>query len=140
MTKGATIVFMGTPDFAVPSLQRLAARHHIKAVMSQPPRPGGRGMKIRPSPVHAMADQLGLPVETPEKLDDEAMAMIKSHAPDFLIVVAYGLILPEPVLALPAKAAINGHASLLPRWRGAAPIHRAIAAGDSITGMTRVAT
>ena len=136
MTKGATIVFMGTPDFAVPSLQRLAARHHIKAVMSQPPRPGGRGMKIRPSPVHAMADQLGLPVETPEKLDDEAMAMIKSHATDFLIVVAYGLILPEPVLALPAKAAINGHASLLPRWRGAAPIHRAIAAGDSITGTT----
>lgn len=132
----ARIVFMGTPPFAVPSLERMAAEHDVVAVYSQPPRPSGRGMKVRASAVHARAEELSLHVETPERLDDAAVAGLRALAADFFIVVAYGLILPEVVLSLPKKAAINGHASLLPRWRGAAPIHRAIAAGDSMTGTT----
>ena len=130
------IVFMGTPDFAVPSLERMARDHDVVAVYSQPPRPSGRGMKTRPSPVHHKAEELGIAVRTPEKLDPEAQAVLAQDAPDFLIVVAYGLILPEEVLQIPSVAAINGHASLLPRWRGAAPIHRAIEAGDAVTGTT----
>ena len=132
----ARIVFMGTPPFAVPSLERMAAEHDVVAVYSQPPRPSGRGMKMRVSAVHARAEELSLHVETPERLDAAAVAGLRAHDADFFIVVAYGLILPEAVLSLPKKAAINGHASLLPRWRGAAPIHRAIAAGDSMTGTT----
>ena len=132
----ARIVFMGTPPFAVPSLERMAAEHDVVAVYSQPPRPSGRGMKVRVSAVHARAEELSLNVETPARLDDAAIAGLRALDADFFIVVAYGLILPEDVLSLPKKAAINGHASLLPRWRGAAPIHRAIAAGDSMTGTT----
>lgn len=136
MAARARIVFMGTPDFAVPSLTTLAEAHELVAVYSQPPRPSGRGLKLRPSPVQAKAEALDLPVETPLRFDAEAIDRLSQYAPDFLIVVAYGLILPEVVLAIPTRAAINGHASLLPRWRGAAPIHRAIAAGDTVTGST----
>lgn len=132
----ARVVFMGTPDFAVPSLEAMVRGHDVVAVYSQPPRPSGRGMKTRPSAVHERAETLGIPVETPVRLDPDACKHLAVYAPDFLIVVAYGLILPEAVLAIPRKAAINGHASLLPRWRGAAPIHRAIAAGDKVTGTT----
>ena len=127
---------MGTPEFAVPSLELLAGKHDIVAIFSQPPRPSGRGMKARPSAVQAAAERLEIPVFTPANLDADDVARLKELSPDFLVVVAYGLILPEAVLAVPGKAAINGHASLLPRWRGAAPIHRAIEAGDSATGAT----
>ena len=130
----ARIVFMGTPAFAVPSLEAMARDHEVAAVYSQPPRPSGRGMKTRPSAVHARAEDLGA-VETPLRLDAGAQETLPVTLLIF-IVVAYGLILPEPVLALPRKAAINGHASLLPRWRGAALIHRAIVAGDTVTGVT----
>ena len=136
MAAGSRIVFMGTPEFAVPSLERLAASHEVAAVVSQPPRPSGRGMRTRPSPVQSCAERLGLEVATPEKIDAEAVSRLGALAPDFLVVVAYGLILPEAALAIPRKAAINGHASLLPRWRGAAPVHRAIEAGDKVTGAT----
>lgn len=132
----ARIVFMGTPEFAVPSLEALAGDHDVVAVYSQPPRRSGRGMKLRPSPVQARAESLGLVVETPLRFDPEAEQTLRQYDPDFLIVVAYGLILPQSILDIPRTAAINGHASLLPRWRGAAPIHRAIAAGDAITGTT----
>jgi methionyl-tRNA formyltransferase len=130
------LVFMGTPDFAVPSLQTLAERFHIVAVYSQPPRPKGRGMRLSPQPVHLVADALGIPVKTPTSFDDEAITELAALEPDLLVVVAYGLILPERVLKLPPYGAVNGHASLLPRWRGAAPIHRAIAAGDKETGVS----
>lgn len=136
MGTGSRIVFMGTPEFAVPSLERLAADHDIAAVFSQPPRPSGRGMKTRPSPVQTCAERLNIEVATPAALDAEVVTRLEALAPDFLVVVAYGLILPERVLSVPGKAAVNGHASLLPRWRGAAPIHRAIAAGDEVTGAT----
>ncbi|MCE2517898.1 MAG: methionyl-tRNA formyltransferase [Alphaproteobacteria bacterium] len=131
------IVFMGTPEFAVPSLRALHQDHDIEAVYSQPPRPSGRGMKLRPSPVHAAAHELGLDVKTPLSFKDEAdVAALAALAPDVLVVVAYGLILPQAVLDIPRLMPVNGHASILPRWRGAAPIHRAIAAGDSETGVT----
>ena len=136
MTNRARIVFMGTPDFAVPTLLALAEHHEVVAVYAQPPRRQGRGMKERPSPVHIKADALGIPVATPLKFDAAATAELAVLAPDFLVVVAYGMILPQAVLDIPNKIAINGHASLLPRWRGAAPIHRAIAAGDKETGVT----
>jgi methionyl-tRNA formyltransferase len=127
---------MGTSEFAVPSLESIAKTHDVVAVYSQPPKPSGRGMKVKPSAVHTRADSLGLVIETPTRLDAEITTKLEVLAPDFIIVVAYGLILPKSVLELPKKAAINGHASLLPRWRGAAPIHRAIAAGDKETGTT----
>lgn len=129
-------VFMGTPDFAVPSLALLAEHHDVIAVYAQPPRRQGRGMKLRPSPVHAKADDLGLPVHTPLRFEAEDIATLSALAPEFLVVVAYGMILPQAVLDIPSVMPINGHASLLPRWRGAAPIHRAIASGDTITGIT----
>ena len=127
---------MGTPEFAVPSLESIAGRHDVAAAFSQPPRPTGRGMKTRPSAVQAAAEFMGIPVSTPAKLDAEDVALLEELSPDFLVVVAYGLILPEAVLTIPGKAAINGHASLLPRWRGAAPVHRAIEAGDATTGVS----
>ncbi len=130
------IVFMGTPDFAVPTLNALVESHDVLAVYAQPPRRQGRGMKERPSPVHLKADELGIPVATPLKFDDAATAELATLAPDFLVVVAYGMILPQAVLDIPSIMPINGHASLLPRWRGAAPIQRAIAAGDTETGVT----
>ena len=136
MAEGSRIIFMGTPEFAVPSLERLARRHGVAAVFSQPPRPSGRGMKARPSPVQVAAEGLGIDVLTPAEIDDDAVSQLRELSPDFLVVVAYGLVLPEEVLEIPGRAALNGHASLLPRWRGAAPIHRAIEAGDEVTGTT----
>lgn len=128
---------MGTPDFAVPVLDALAgAGHEIAAVYTQPPRRAGRGKKTLPSPVQARAEALGLPVRTPVSLkgDDEQAAFAGLNA-DVAVVAAYGLILPKAVLAAPAHGCLNVHASLLPRWRGAAPIQRAILAGDAETGV-----
>ncbi|WP_281859877.1 methionyl-tRNA formyltransferase [Litoreibacter halocynthiae] len=131
------IVFMGTPDFSVPVLEALVvAGHEVVAVYSQPPRPAGRGKKDRPSPVQARAEELGLVVRHPESLkgtseQDEFAAL----GADVAVVVAYGLILPQAVLDAPKHGCLNIHASLLPRWRGAAPIHRAIMAGDAETGV-----
>ena len=131
------IIFMGTPDFAVPTLQAiLAAGHEIVAVYTQPPRPAGRGMGTRKSPVHLAADAAGLTVLTPESLKRgiEAARFADFEA-DIAVVVAYGLILPRSVLEAPPDCCLNLHASLLPRWRGAAPIMRAILAGDTETGI-----
>ncbi len=131
------IVFMGTPDFSVPVLQALAAAgHEVVAVYCQPPRPAGRGKKERPSPVQSFAQSRGLPVRHPLNFRDPAE--IKSFTDlkaDIAVVVAYGLILPQAVLDAPKFGCLNIHASLLPRWRGAAPIHRAIMAGDAQTGV-----
>ena len=131
------IVFMGTPDFSVPVLEALvAAGHEIAAVYCQPPRPAGRGKKDRPTPVHARAEQLGLEVRHPVSLRNEAaQAEFAALGADVAVVVAYGLILPQAVLDAPVHGCLNIHASLLPRWRGAAPIHRAIMAGDAQTGV-----
>ncbi|RWR06287.1 methionyl-tRNA formyltransferase [Paenirhodobacter populi] len=130
------VIFMGTPEFSVPVLEALAARHEIAAVYSQPPRPAGRGKKDRPSPVHARAEELGLPVRTPRNLKSaEDRAALAALDADVAVVVAYGLILPQAVLNAPRQGCLNIHASLLPRWRGAAPIHRAIMAGDTETGI-----
>ncbi len=131
------IVFMGTPDFSVGVLDALVeAGHEIAAVYSQPPRPAGRGKKDRPSPVHARAEALGLEVRTPVSLRSvEAQADFAALEADVAVVVAYGLILPQAILDAPARGCLNIHASLLPRWRGAAPIHRAIMAGDAQTGV-----
>ncbi|KIC21168.1 methionyl-tRNA formyltransferase [Leisingera sp. ANG-Vp] len=131
------IIFMGTPDFSVPVLDALvAAGHEIAAVYCQPPRPAGRGKKDRPTPVHARAAALGLEVRHPVSLKgaEEQTAFAALNA-DVAVVVAYGLILPQAVLDAPAQGCLNIHASLLPRWRGAAPIHRAIMAGDAETGV-----
>ena len=130
------IVFMGTPDFSVPILQALAAQHEIVAVYSQPPRPAGRGKAERKSPVQQCAEALGLPVRHPVSLRTAAAAedFAELHC-DVAVVVAYGLILPPSILQAPKRGCLNIHASLLPRWRGAAPIHRAILAGDAETGI-----
>ncbi|UIJ43625.1 methionyl-tRNA formyltransferase [Sphingomonas cannabina] len=132
------IIFMGTPDFAVPTLDALvAAGHDVIAVYSQPPRPGGRrGQALVPSPVHARAEVLGIGVRTPTSLRDAAtQADFAALEADVAVVAAYGLILPRPVLDAPRHGCLNVHASLLPRWRGAAPIQRAILAGDAETGV-----
>lgn len=131
------LIFMGTPDFAVPTLDALAdAGHEIVAVYSQPPRPAGRGKKERKSPVHVRAEVLGLEVRTPQSLKtDEAASEIEALGADVAVVVAYGQILPQRILDAPKYGCVNVHASLLPRWRGAAPIHRAIMAGDGKTGV-----
>ena len=127
---------MGTPEFSVPVLEALAARHEVVAVYSQPPRPAGRGKELRPSPVQACAERLGLPVRHPVSLKGtEAQAEFAALGADVAVVVAYGLILPQAVLDAPRLGCLNIHASLLPRWRGAAPIHRAIMAGDAETGI-----
>ncbi|AUQ55785.1 methionyl-tRNA formyltransferase Fmt [Phaeobacter inhibens] len=131
------IVFMGTPDFSVPVLDALVeAGHDIAAVYCQPPRPAGRGKKDRPTPVHARAEALGFEVRHPVSLKD-AQQQVEFAAlnADVAVVVAYGLILPQAVLDAPRQGCLNIHASLLPRWRGAAPIHRAIMAGDAQTGV-----
>ncbi len=132
------IVFMGTPEFAVPSLDALvAAGHDVRAVYSQPPRAAGRKLTLKSSPVHERAEALGIPVFTPSKLRDEAIqAEFAGHGADVAVVAAYGLILPQPVLDAPRLGCINIHASILPRWRGAAPVQRAILAGDAETGVT----
>ena len=131
------IVFMGTPDFSVPTLDAIhAAGHEIVAVYSQPPRPAGRGMTLTPSPVHRRAEALGLPVLTPLSLKgEEAAATFRAHGADVGVVVAYGLLLPEAILAGPRLGCLNLHGSKLPRWRGAAPIQRAIMAGDAATAV-----
>jgi methionyl-tRNA formyltransferase len=132
------IIFMGTPDFAVPALRALnAAGHEVACVYTQPPRPAGRGKKLTPSPVQVEAERLGLPVRCPVSLKGaEAQAEFAALRADIAVVAAYGLILPQAVLDAPTHGCLNIHASLLPRWRGAAPIHRAIAAGDEMTGST----
>lgn len=130
------VIFMGTPEFSVPVLDALHAAHEVVCVYSQPPRPAGRGQQERPSPVHARALALGLPVRHPLRLRDPAdQAAFAALGADVAVVVAYGLILPQPVLDAPRHGCLNIHASLLPRWRGAAPIHRAILAGDAATGI-----
>lgn len=131
------LVFMGTPEFSVAALDALyAAGHDIACVYTQPPRPAGRGKKDRPSPVQARAEALGLPVRHPVSLrSEDAQAAFAELKADVAVVVAYGLILPQPVLDAPLHGCLNIHASLLPRWRGAAPIHRAIMAGDAETGV-----
>lgn len=131
------VIFMGTPDFSVPILEALvAAGHDIVAVYSQPPRPAGRGKKDRPSPVQKKAEEFGLEVRTPVSLrNEEALAEFEALKADIAVVVAYGLILPQAILSAPKLGCLNIHASLLPRWRGAAPIHRAIMAGDEKTGV-----
>ncbi|MEG6508487.1 methionyl-tRNA formyltransferase [Methyloligella sp. 2.7D] len=130
------IVFMGTPDFSVPTLKAiLDAGHDVVAVYSQPPRAAGRGMDLRKTPVHAFAESQGLTVLTPESLkSEEEQARFKAFHADLAVVVAYGLILPKPILEAPRLGCFNLHASLLPRWRGAAPIQRAIMAGDAESG------
>lgn len=131
------LIFMGTPDFSVPALRALAARHEVLAVYSQPPRHAGRGKKDRPSPVQQAAEALGLPVHHPPNFRDPAdIAAFAALRADVAVVVAYGLILPQALLDAPRSGCLNIHASLLPRWRGAAPIHRAIEAGDAQTGVT----
>lgn len=130
------IIFMGTPDFSVPILQALAAQHEILAVYCQPPRPAGRGKADRPSAVQLAAESLSLPVRYPVSLKGaQEMAEFAALGADLAVVVAYGLILPQAVLDAPRMGCVNIHASLLPRWRGAAPIHRAIMAGDTETGI-----
>ena len=131
------LVFMGSPEFSVPVLEALvAAGHEIACVYCQPPRPAGRGQKPRPTPVEARATELGLPVRHPRSLRDaEAQAEFAALDADAAVVVAYGLILPQPILDAPRRGCLNIHASLLPRWRGAAPIHRAILSGDAETGV-----
>lgn len=132
------VAFAGTPEFAAQALQAiLDAGFEVPLVLTQPDRPAGRGMKLTPSPVKRLALAHGLPVDQPERLrTDEQRAALVACAPDVLVVAAYGLLLPAEVLALPRLGCINIHASLLPRWRGAAPIHRAIEAGDAETGIT----
>ncbi len=130
------IVFMGTPEFSVPILLAIAAQHEIAAAYTQPPRPAGRGKADRPSAVHVAAEKLGIPVRCPASLRRiEVQRDFAALRSDVAVVVAYGLILPPAILAAPAHGCLNIHASLLPRWRGAAPIHRAIMAGDRETGV-----
>jgi methionyl-tRNA formyltransferase len=138
MTRPLDLVFMGTPDFAAAILDALiAAGHHVAAVYTQPPRPAGRGHRSQPSPVAALAARHRLPVKHPATLrDPAAQAEFAATPADAAVVAAYGLILPPPVLHAPHLGCLNVHASLLPRWRGAAPIQRAILAGDSETGVT----
>ncbi|MES2137091.1 MAG: methionyl-tRNA formyltransferase [Pseudomonadota bacterium] len=132
------IVFMGSPEFAVPSLDALVeVGHDVVAAYCQPPRPAGRGKAERKTAVHQRAEQLGIAVRTPRTLRDaEEQARFRELAADLAVVAAYGLILPKPILDAPEGGCVNVHASLLPRWRGAAPIQRAILAGDEVSGVT----
>jgi len=132
------LIFAGTPEFAVPTLQRLIdSQHEVVAVYTQPDRPAGRGRKMRASPVKQLAEAKGIQVMQPQSLKDEsAINELRRFQPGLMIVVAYGLILPAEVLAIPEHGCLNVHASLLPRWRGAAPIQRAILAGDTTSGVT----
>ena len=131
------LVFMGTPDFAVPTLLEIVGRgHEVAAVYTRAPQPAGRGMAPRPSPIAREAERFGLPIFTPKTLKDpDATAAIRAHGADAAVVVAYGLILAKPILDAFPLGCFNLHASLLPRWRGAAPIHRAIMSGDRETGV-----
>jgi methionyl-tRNA formyltransferase len=131
------LIFMGTPDFSVPTLLELVAHgHEIAAVYTRAPKPGGRGMKLQPTPVEVEARRLGIPVLTPKTLrTPEALEAFRAHGADAAVVVAYGMILPQAILDAPKLGCFNLHASLLPRWRGAAPINRAIMAGDAWSGV-----
>ncbi len=131
------IIFMGTPDFSVPVLTEIIGQgHEVVAVYTRAPKPAGRGMEMKLSPVHALAERFGIPVHTPKTLrTPEAAELFRSHDADVAVVVAYGLILPREILDAPHECCLNLHASLLPRWRGAAPIQRAIMAGDAQTGV-----
>ncbi|WP_350336182.1 methionyl-tRNA formyltransferase [Coralliovum pocilloporae] len=131
------VVFMGTPDFSVPVLMEIMGQgHEVVACYTQPPRPAGRGMAERKSPVHDKAEAFGIPVFTPTSLKNEdEQELFRSHQADVAVVVAYGLLLPKAILDAPEEGCLNLHASLLPRWRGAAPIQRAIMSGDAETGV-----
>jgi methionyl-tRNA formyltransferase len=131
------LIFMGTPEFSVPTLVELVAHgHEIVAVYTRAPKPGGRGMKLQPTPVETEARRLGIPVLTPKTLKTaEALQEFRAHGADAAVVVAYGMILPQAILDAAKFGCYNLHASLLPRWRGAAPINRAIMAGDDATGV-----
>src|SRR5881394_940225 len=131
------LIFMGTPEFAVPTLLEVVGHgHEIAAVYTRAPKPAGRGMKLQPTPVEQEARRLGIPVLTPTTLKSpEALDEFRAHKADAAVVVAYGMILPQPILDAPPLGCFNLHASLLPRWRGAAPINRAIMAGDAETGV-----
>lgn len=131
------VLFMGTPDFAIPTLRALASAHEVVCVVSQPDKPKGRGMQLHPTPVKAAATELGLEVRQPVTLKDQAfLPDLTELRPDVIVVVAYGKILPEYVLNFPKYGCINGHGSLLPAYRGAAPMQRAIMEGNKVTGMT----
>lgn len=132
------LVFMGSPEFALPSLERLlGAGHEVALVVTQPDRPAGRGQRVQPSPVAAFARARGLPLYQPETLKPpEAVEPVRAAAPDVIVVAAYGLILPQQLLAIPPHGSLNVHPSLLPRWRGAAPVQAAILAGDPETGVS----
>lgn len=138
MTQSLKIGYMGTPDFALPALQKIInSSHDVVCVYTQPPRPKGRGQQVQKSPVHMLADSAHIPVFHPKNFKDEsAIAEFQNHNLDVAIVAAYGLILPKAILQAPKFGCINIHGSLLPRWRGAAPIQRAILEGDSETGIT----
>jgi len=131
------LIFMGTPEFSVPTLSAIAAsRHEVVAVYTRAPKPAGRGMALAPSPVARLAQDLGMPILTPKTLRrDDVQATFRAHRADAAVVVAFGLILPQPILTAVPLGSLNLHASLLPRWRGAAPINRAIMAGDTETGV-----
>lgn len=134
---GFRIVFAGTPEFAVPTLEALQKSHEVVGVLTQPARPKGRGRTIRPTPVAKVAQQCGLTLWTPTSLDDPATtAAVRALEPDFIVVAAYGLLFPEPWLHLPNHGVLNVHPSLLPRWRGASPIEYALLHGDRETGVS----
>ena len=134
MRNKKSVIFMGTPDFAVPSLEKIHKEYHVLSVYTQPPKKSGRGLRTKLNPIHEISNDYNLPVKTPQNFKSfDIIKEIKNLKPDFIIVVAYGIILPKTVLDIPNFFCLNGHASDLPRWRGAAPIQRAIEAGDKTT-------
>ena len=134
MRNKKSVIFMGTPDFAVPSLEKIHKEYHVLSVYTQPPKKSGRGLRTKLNPIHEISNNYNLPVKTPQNFNSfDIIEEIKNLKPDFIIVVAYGIILPKTVLDIPNFFCLNGHASDLPRWRGAAPIQRAIEAGDKTT-------
>ena len=134
MKNKKSVIFMGTPDFAVPSLEKIHKEYHVLSVYTQPPKKSGRGLRTKLNPIHEISNEYNLPVKTPQNFKSfDIIKKIKNLKPDFIIVVAYGIILPKTVLDIPNFFCLNGHASDLPRWRGAAPIQRAIEAGDKTT-------
>ena len=134
MRNKKSVIFMGTPDFAVPSLEKIHKEYHLLSVYTQPPKKSGRGLRTKLNPIHEISNNYNLPVKTPQNFKSfDIIKEIKNLRPDFIIVVAYGIILPKTVLDIPNFFCLNGHASDLPRWRGAAPIQRAIEAGDKTT-------
>ena len=134
MRNKKSVIFMGTPDFAVPSLKKIHKEYHVLSVYTQPPKKSGRGLRTKLNPIHEISNNYNIPVKTPQNFKSfDIIEEIKNLKPDFIIVVAYGIILPKTVLDIPNFFCLNGHASDLPRWRGAAPIQRAIEAGDKTT-------